>query len=108
MPALSPVLARFVETMNARDSDGFVACFAGGAEVRDEGRVLRGAAEIRARIEGAFASDRPLLEETDVAATDSVTVISGPGSGTLPGGPVVLHYHPTLADGLIMALGCAA
>jgi len=107
MPDLSPVLARFVETMNARGSDGFVACFAGGAKVRDEG-LLRGAAEIRARIEGAFASDRPLLEETDVAATDSVTVISGPGSGTLPGGPVVLHYHPTLADGLIMTLGCAA
>ena len=48
MPDLSPVLARFVETMNARGSDGFVACFAGGAKVRDEG-LLRGAAEIRAR-----------------------------------------------------------
>ncbi len=108
MPALSPALARFVETTNAHDSDGFVACFAEGAEVRDEGRVRRGTAEIKAWIEGAFANYRPLLEVTDVAATDSGAVSSGPVSGTFLGSPVVLHYHLTLADGLIMALRCVA
>lgn len=41
MMSLSPVLARFVETMNAHDSDGF----AEGAEVQEENRVHRGTAE---------------------------------------------------------------
>lgn len=106
MPTLPPELARFVETMNAHDSDGFVACFAEGAEVQDEGRVHHGTAEIKAWIEGAFANYQPLVEVTDVAVTDTGAVITGPVSGTFPGSPVVLHYHLTVVDGLITALKC--
>ncbi|MFZ4766872.1 MAG: nuclear transport factor 2 family protein [Roseimicrobium sp.] len=106
MNALSPLLTRFVETMNAQDSDGFVACFAQDAEVQDEGRTHRGTVEIKAWIEGAFANYQPVLEVAEVSTTDTGAVISGPVSGSFPGSPVVLHYHLTLGDGLITALKC--
>jgi hypothetical protein len=106
MTASSPLLTRFVETMNAHDSDGFVACFADDAEVQDEGRSHRGKAEIKAWIEGAFASYQPVLEVTEVSTTDAGAVITGPVSGSFPGSPVVLHYHLSLADGVITALKC--
>jgi hypothetical protein len=106
MPALSPLLTRFVETMNAHDSDGFVACFAEIAEVQDEGHTHCGKAEIKAWIEAAFANYQPVLEVAEVSTTDVGAVITGPVFGTFPGSPVVLHYHLTLADDLIAALKC--
>ena len=102
MMSLSPVLARFVETMNAHDSDGF----AEGAEVQEENRVHRGTAEIKEWIEGAFANCKPILEVRDVGATGAGAVITGPATGIFSGSPLLLPYHLTLADGSITAPRC--
>lgn len=90
---LPPLLSRFVESMNHQDTPAFVACFAAGAVVEDEGKTHRGLDEIKAWIETAFVEARPMLEVTECHPTDRGSVISGIVSGSFPGSPVVLHYH---------------
>lgn len=105
-PALTPLLARFVDSMNAHDSAAFIPCFTPDAVVEDEGRTHRGTREIKAWIEEAFQTSRPILEVTSVATTDTGALITGPVSGTFPGSPIVLHYHVTIANDKIAALRC--
>lgn len=103
-----PLLARFVESMNAHDSAAFILCFAPEAVVEDEGRTHHGTSEIQAWIEEAFAKYQPLLEVASETETETGAVITGPVSGTFPGSPVVLNYHLTLAQDQITALKCMA
>lgn len=103
---LTPLLTRFVESMNAQDSAAYLPCFAPDAIVEDEGHTHRGTAEIKAWIEQAFAKYQPVLEVTSVAETDTGAVITGPVSGTFPGSPVVLNYHLTIVQDQITALKC--
>lgn len=104
----NPLLARFVESMNAHDSAAFIPCFAPEAIVEDEGHTYRGAAGIQAWIEEAFTKYQPVLEVASVTETETGAVITGPVSGTFPGSPVVLNYHLTLAQDQITAFKCEA
>lgn len=104
----NPLLACFVESMNAHDSAAFILCFAPEAVVEDEGRTHRGTSEIKAWIEEAFAKYQPVLEVASVSETETGAVITGPVSGTFSGSPVVLNYHLTLAQDQITALKCMA
>ncbi len=104
--SLPPLLSRFVDAMNHQDATAFLACFAAGAIVEDEGRTHRGLDEIKSWIEAAFVESRPWLEVTDFNPTDSGSIITGIVSGTFPGSPVVLHYHLTHDSDRITALRC--
>lgn len=104
----NPLLARFVESMNARDSAAFIPCFAPEAIVEDEGHTHRGTAEIQAWIEEAFTKYQPVLEVASVTETATGAVITGSVSGTFPGSPVVLNYHLTIAQDKITAFKCEA
>ncbi len=101
---LTPLLARFVESMNAHDTAAYLPCFASDAVVEDEGHTHRGPAEIKAWIEAAFVKYRPVLEVTEVSYSETGAVLSGPVSGTFDGSPVVLHYHLGLKDDRITRL----
>ncbi len=103
-----PLLARFVESMNAHDSVAFIPCFAPEAVVEDEGHTHHGTSEIKAWIEAAFAKYQPVLEVASVTETATGAVITGSVSGTFPGSPVVLNYHLTIAQDQITALKCVA
>jgi hypothetical protein len=104
---LTPLLDRFVTSMNERDSITFTKCFTPDAIVEDEGRTYRGTAEIRAWIEHAFRKYQPVLEVAAVRHTGGGAVITGSVSGTFDGSPIVLHYHIRCAGGLISGLRCA-
>lgn len=104
----NPLLARFVESMNAHDSAAFIPCFAPEAIVEDEGHTHRGTAEIQAWIEEAFTKYRPVLEVASVTETATGVVITGAVSGTFPGSPVVLNYHLTITQDQITAFKCEA
>ncbi len=103
---LTPLTARFVESMNAHDSAAFITCFATEAVVEDEGHTHRGTVEIKAWIEQAFAKFQPVLEVASVTDTETGAAITGPVSGSFPGSPVVLNYHLTIAQDQITELKC--
>jgi hypothetical protein len=103
----TPLIARFVESMNAHDSAAFITCFAPHAIVEDEGHTHRGTAEIEAWIKQAFADYQPILEVASVTDMEAGAVITGPVSGPFPGSPVVLNYDLTIAQDRIAALKCA-
>lgn len=104
---LTPLLSRFVESMNHQNSPAFVSCFAAGAIVEDEGETHRGLEEIKAWIEAAFENYRPLLEVTGIVPAHGGSVITGMVSGTFPGSPIELHYHLTHDADRITALRCS-
>lgn len=103
---LPPLLSRFVECMNQRETAAFVSCFDAAAVVEDEGKTHRGSAEIETWIGTAFVEARPLLEVTDFNPTTGGSVITGIVSGSFPGSPVVLHYHLTHDADRISGLRC--
>lgn len=105
---LTPLTAKFVESMNAQNSAEFITCFSPDAIVEDEGHTHRGTAEIRAWIEEAFVKYQPVLEVTAATHSEIGAVITGIVSGTFPGSPIVLNYHLTLAQDQITALKCVA
>lgn len=105
MPSqLTPLLASYVETMNANDSVAFISNFAVEAIVHDEGHEHRGTAAIKAWIEEAQRKYRPILEVTGVSESGGETVLTGVVSGTFEGSPLELHHHLTIEDGKIVAL----
>jgi SnoaL-like domain len=105
--SLTPLTTQFVESMNAQNSAEFIACFAPDAVVEDEGHTHCGTAEIQAWIEEAFRTSRPILKVTNATFSETGAVLTGDLSGSFPGSPIVLHYHLTIAEGLITGLKCA-
>jgi hypothetical protein len=101
---LTPFLASYVESMNARDNEAFVAHFAPDAIVQDEAHEHRGTAAIKAWIEEAHKKYQPTLEVTRMTDHGGETVITGLVSGTFDGSPLELHHHLTITDGRIAAL----
>lgn len=103
---LPPLLSRFVDGMNHQDVTGFLACFAAGAIVDDEGKTHRGLDQIKTWIEAAFANYRPMLEVKGIVPADGGSVITGIVSGSFPGSPIELHYHLTHDADQITGLRC--
>ena len=105
---LSPISASYVESMNAFDSDSFIANFAEHAVVRDEGHEYRGTGAIKEWIEDAWKKYRPQFEVADVKIEGAETIISGMVSGTFDGSPLEIHHHLTIENDRIVALKIAA
>lgn len=104
----TPIIARFIETMNSQDSAGFLTCFTPGAIVHDEGHSYQGHVEIQAWIEKAWASYQPRVELREIITTGPDTVFAGEVAGNFDGSPIVLRHHLTVADGLIVELRIAS
>jgi hypothetical protein len=104
---LTPLLASYVETMNANDSAAFAANFAGDAVVHDEGHEHRGPAAIKAWIEEAHRKYQPTLEVTRVTDDGPETILTGRVSGNFDGSPIELRHCLTIVAGKIAALSIA-
>lgn len=103
---LTPLLSRFVTSMNAFDSAIFTDCFAENAVMEDEGHTHHGSEAIRSWIENAFVQYAPKLDVIEVNSTHTGHIITGQVSGTFPGSPITLHYHLTHDDTQIHSLRC--
>jgi hypothetical protein len=101
---LTPLLASYVETMNANESAAFITNFAPDAIVHDEGREYRGTAAIKAWIEEAHRKYQPTLEVTEATDNGSEAVLIGLVSGNFDGSPLEIHHYLTIVDGNIAAL----
>ncbi|MFD0765469.1 nuclear transport factor 2 family protein [Mucilaginibacter lutimaris] len=101
---LPQLVAQFVETQNANDSEAYTECFTKTAIVHDEGKTYTGKEEVRAWIEDANQRYRSVMKPLQYDESDSNGVLTAEVSGTFPGSPIVLKFHLKLKDGLIDVL----
>jgi hypothetical protein len=102
---LPRTLQRYFQAQNAHDIEAMVACFAGDATVRDEGRDIIGADAIRAWKVETSAKYHVTVEPLESRAEAGNTVVVAKVSGAFPGSPANLTYRfGLLADGRIGSL----
>ena len=102
--SLPPVLAEYFSAQNAHDIDRLMACFAGDAQVRDEGEDIVGRAAIRRWKENTSARYKVRAEPLRIEDDGSHVIVTARVSGTFPGSPAELTYRFGLASGSIVSL----
>jgi ketosteroid isomerase-like protein len=101
---LPEALAAYFAAKNSHDIDAMLRPFAGTAIVRDEGKQMKGRAEIRAWMEETTAKYSVTVQVQNVEQTADRFAVSGLVSGNFPGSPATLGFRFALADGQISAL----
>ena len=108
MLELPSPIAAYVAANARLDVDGMLAPFAAEAVLRDNGTVLRGAAEIRSLLEEAVVGAKAIFTPDTVRHEDGQVVVEGPGHGNFKGSPIRFTYRFTLDNDAIKALEITA
>jgi hypothetical protein len=101
---LPAALETYFVSENAHETSAIESCFATDATVRDEGRSIKGIAEIKAwRFE---TSEKYLhsVEPLAVSTLDGKIVVTGRVTGNFPGSPITLDHIFELKGGKIVSL----
>src|SRR5260370_33636726 len=93
---LQQSIAAYFAATKTHDIAAMLAPFAEEAVVKDEGREYRGIDAIRDWMEETTRKYRFTVDVTDVAKARGKTVVTGLGSGNLPGSPVSLRHEVTV------------
>jgi hypothetical protein len=101
---LPPLIARFVETSNIRDVDGFVSCFDANAVVEDDGGTHRGLDQVRAWKQKTQDTNRYTIDPVHLETREGETILTATLAGDFPGSPLDLNYAFTTVDDAIVAL----
>ena len=101
---LPPTIARFVETSNVRDVDGFVSCFAADALVEDDGGTYRGLDEVQAWKQRTQDTNRYRIDPVRLETRNGDTILTATLTGDFPGSPIDLDYAFTMVGDAIKAL----
>jgi hypothetical protein len=101
---LPPPLESYFASENAHDTSAIARCFATNATVRDEGRSIKGIAEIKAwRVETGEKYHHS-VEPLAVSTRDGKVVVTGRVSGNFPGSPITLDHLFEIEGGKIVSL----
>jgi len=101
---LPPPIEAYFASENEHDTTAIDGCFATNATVRDEGRSIKGIAEIKAwRLETGEKYHHS-VEPLAVSTLDEKVVVTGRGSGNFPGSPITLDHIFEIKGGKIVAL----
>lgn len=103
LPLPQPI-ASYFQTVNDRDSATSAALFTPNALVRDEGKTIRGTAEIQTWRERTGAQYNPVFTPVAVLTEGPASIVASEISGTFEGSPLTLHFHFTLDNDKIAAL----
>jgi SnoaL-like domain len=99
-----PPIDIYFTSENAHDPSAIDRCFAAGAVVRDEGKIITGWAAIKAwRIETGKKYHHT-VEPLIVSTRDGKVVVTGKVSGDFPGSPTNLEHVFEIVDGRIISL----
>ena len=106
--ALPPVVAEFIEAVNAFDTDRIVDAFADDAYVNDNRREIWGTDAIRRFMSKEFAGDHVTMEVREVVDHHGDIIVRAKFDGTydktnLPGELVMSSYF-AIRDGKITSL----
>jgi SnoaL-like domain len=101
---LPPPLESYFASESAHDTTAIDGCFATNATVRDEGRNIKGIAEIKAWRVGTGEKYHHSVEPLAVSAQDGKVVVTGRVSGNFPGSPIMLDHIFEIKGGKIVFL----
>lgn len=101
---LPKAIALYLQAENSDDVDRIGQVFSADAEVRDEGRVIRGWEEIGAWKRAAKARYRYRIEPLHAQEHDGTWRLRVRVAGNFPGSPVELDYAIVLAGDRIASL----
>jgi len=101
---LPVVLETYFASENTHDTSAIERCFAINATVSDEGRSIKGIAEIRAwRIETSEKYHHS-VEPIAMSSRDGMVLVTGRVSGNFPGSPITLDHIFDIEGGKIVSL----
>jgi len=101
---LPVALETYFGSENTHDTSAIERCFAPDATVSDEGRSIKGIAEIRAwRVETGEKYHHS-VEPLAVSSRDGKVVVTGRVSGNFPGSPIKLEHIFEIEGGKIISL----
>lgn len=103
-PDLPERVARYFREEHPDGADCIDACFAPDAQVRDEGRTIRGHDAIRAWKREARARYRYTVRPLSATREGDTLRVRARVEGDFPGSPVELEYAIALANGRIASL----
>ena len=102
------VIAEQIAAVNAHDTEAILAAFAPDAYLNDNGRELRGAAELRAWVEKEVVGDKVTVEVREVVEHhgDAIVRAAYDGEFDRTGMPpeIVLTTYYAVRDGKITSL----
>ena len=106
--SLPPVIAAYLDGVNAFDVDAIMACFAEDAYVNDARREINGIDAIRRWVEKEMVGDHVTMEPLEVVDHYGDTIVRSRYDGTydttnLPGELVMSDYF-SVRDGKIVSL----
>jgi hypothetical protein len=102
---LPAVIAKYLETRDARDFAGAAECLADDASVTDEGNVYATSAEIQSWMSRAASEYTYTIETTSVTALDGDHYdVVRHLEGNFPGATVDLHFRFTVRGDKIAQL----
>jgi len=101
---LPPPIKRYLRADAGDDEDLFSACFAADAEVRDEGRTLRGLNAIIAWRREAKQKYAHRVEPLTASQEGDKVLLTARLTGNFPGSPVELTYSFVLRADRIVSL----
>jgi hypothetical protein len=101
---LPRIIANYLAAERLADSEAVARCFSANAEVRDEGRTVRGLAAIKQWNLDARTKYQYTVTPLDVSQKDENVLMHARLEGNFPGSPANVNYTFTLADDLITAL----
>lgn len=84
---LPPPVQRFIDAVNAGDTDGFLAAFSGTGVVDDWGRVFTGREQIRGWSDTEFVGANGMLTPTAITPGDGEVTVDGDWTSTHFNGP---------------------
>ncbi len=100
---LPECVSRYLREENT-DAGALEHCFAADAQVRDEGRVLRGRKAIGEWKRDAKARYRYSIEPLSARRDGDRIMVRVLTTGDFPGSPLKMDYDIAVADGLIATL----
>jgi ketosteroid isomerase-like protein len=108
LPALPPVIERFIAATNAFDLDAWMDSFVEDAFVNDNHREFRGKAAIRAFAAREIVGDKVTMDVTEIRAHHGMVAVAAKVDGNydkskLPD-PLILSFYFTLAGDKIATL----
>ena len=101
---LQPPIDLYFASENAHDASAIDRCFAVGAVVRDESKIITGMAAIKAWRVETNRKYHHTVEPLAVWARDGRVAVTGRVSGDFPGSPINLEHIFEIEDGLIVSL----
>jgi hypothetical protein len=97
-------LESYFASENAHDTSAIEGCFVANATLRDEGRNIKGIAEIKAwRVETSEKYHHS-VEPLAVSTRDGKVVVTGRVSGNFTGSPITLDHIFEIEGGKIVSL----